>query len=283
MAIPVRPLGLSPSKIVAVHLNYRSRAEERGRTPATPSYFFKPASSLAGDGEPIVRPPGCELLCYEGEIALVIGTAARRVSVAEAERSIGWITAANDVGVYDLRWADRGSNVLAKGQDGFTPIGPRLVPAADLRLDDLTLRTFVNGSLVQEGHSSELIFPFALLIADLSRFMTLEPGDVILTGTPANSRPLSPGDVVEIEIERRRPDQQRGRRGRLAARADRRHAEGEPRDACGCARRQRATLGDRPGRRARDPPERLDGDADDTAAASRHQEPLHRGPAGDEA
>ena len=201
VAIPVRPLGLSPSKIVAVHLNYRSRAEERGRTPVTPSYFFKPASSLAGDGEPIVRPPGCELLCYEGEIALVIGTAARRVSVAEAERSIGWITAANDVGVYDLRWADRGSNVLAKGQDGFTPIGPRLVPAAELRLDDLTLRTFVNGSLVQEGRSSELIFPFALLIADLSRFMTLEPGDVILTGTPANSRPLSPGDVVEIEID----------------------------------------------------------------------------------
>jgi 5-oxopent-3-ene-1,2,5-tricarboxylate decarboxylase / 2-hydroxyhepta-2,4-diene-1,7-dioate isomerase len=198
---PARPLGLSPSKIVAVHLNYRSRAEERGRTPASPSYFFKPASSLSGDGEPIVRPSGCELLCYEGEIALVIGIAARRVSIAEAGRSIGWITAANDVGVYDLRWADRGSNVLAKGQDGFTPIGPRLVPAADLRLDDLTLRTFVNGSLVQEGHSEELIFPFALLIADLSRFMTLEPGDVILTGTPANSRPLAPGDVVEVEIE----------------------------------------------------------------------------------
>ena len=192
---------LSPSKIVAVHLNYRSRAEERGRVPTSPSYFFKPPSSLAGDGDPIVRPAGCELLCYEGEIALVIGSAARRVTVAEAERCIGWITAANDLGVYDLRWADRGSNVLAKGHDGFTPMGPRLVPAAELRLDDLTLRTFVNGTLVQEGHSSELIFPFALLVADLSRFMTLEPGDVILTGTPANSRPLSPSDVVEVEIE----------------------------------------------------------------------------------
>jgi 5-oxopent-3-ene-1,2,5-tricarboxylate decarboxylase/2-hydroxyhepta-2,4-diene-1,7-dioate isomerase len=192
---------LSPSKIVAVHLNYRSRARERGGTPATPSYFLKPPSSLAGDGDRIVRPLGCELLCYEGEIAVVIGKAARRVSVANAEKHIGWVAAANDLGVYDLRWADRGSNVLAKGHDGFTPIGPRLVPVSDIRLDDLTLRTFVNGVLVQEGHTSELLFPFAVLVADLSRFMTLEPGDVILTGTPANSRPLEPGDVVEVEVD----------------------------------------------------------------------------------
>jgi 5-oxopent-3-ene-1,2,5-tricarboxylate decarboxylase / 2-hydroxyhepta-2,4-diene-1,7-dioate isomerase len=193
------PAGLRPSKIVAVHLNYRSRAEERGRVPATPSYFFKPSSSLAGDGDLIVRPQGCELLCYEGEIALVIGTTARRVSVADAASHIGWVAAANDVGVYDLRWADRGSNVLAKGQDGFTPIAEP-VPATEVDLDNLTLRTFLNGVQVQEGNSSGLIFPFSLLIADLSRFMTLEPGDVILTGTPANSRPLSPGDVVEVEI-----------------------------------------------------------------------------------
>jgi 2-keto-4-pentenoate hydratase/2-oxohepta-3-ene-1,7-dioic acid hydratase in catechol pathway/regulator of RNase E activity RraA len=184
-----------------VHLNYRSRAEERGRVPETPSYFFKPPSSLSGDGAPIVRPPGCELLCYEGEIAIVIGRAARRVSVADAERCIGWVTAANDLGVYDYRWVDRGSNVFAKGQDGFTPIGPRLVPVEDLPLDDLVLRTFVNGALVQEARSSELVFPFAYLVADLSRFITLEPGDIVLTGTPANSRPLAPGDVVEVEVE----------------------------------------------------------------------------------
>src|SRR5262245_62780019 len=114
----------APSKIIAVHLNYRSRADERGRIPSFPSYFFKPPSSLSGDGAPIVRPQGCELLCHEGEIAVVIGTPARRVAVEEAERCIGWIAAANDLGVYDLRHADRGSNVLAKGQDGFTPIGP---------------------------------------------------------------------------------------------------------------------------------------------------------------
>jgi 2-keto-4-pentenoate hydratase/2-oxohepta-3-ene-1,7-dioic acid hydratase in catechol pathway/regulator of RNase E activity RraA len=191
---------LRPSKIIAVHLNFRSRAEERGRVPTTPSYFFKPPSSLAGDGDAILRPSGCELLCYEGEIALVIGKAARRVPIGEAESCIGWVAAANDVGVYDLRWADRGSNVLAKGQDGFTPIAAP-APAADLALDDLTLRTRVNGTVVQEGHSSDLLFPFAHLVADLSRFMTLEPGDVILTGTPANSRPLAPGDVVEVEIE----------------------------------------------------------------------------------
>jgi 5-oxopent-3-ene-1,2,5-tricarboxylate decarboxylase / 2-hydroxyhepta-2,4-diene-1,7-dioate isomerase len=196
-----RPLELSTvGKVVAVHLNYHSRAEERGRIPATPSYFLKPPSSLSADGAPIVRPAGCELLCYEGEIALVIGSAARRVSVADALAHVGWVTAANDLGVYDLRWADRGSNVLAKGQDGFTPIGPRLVPASELDLDDLAVRTYVNGALVQEGHTSELLFPFAQLVADLSRFMTLEPGDVILTGTPANSRPLEPGDTVEVEV-----------------------------------------------------------------------------------
>jgi 5-oxopent-3-ene-1,2,5-tricarboxylate decarboxylase/2-hydroxyhepta-2,4-diene-1,7-dioate isomerase len=196
-----RPLGIDAGKIVAVHLNYRSRAEERGRIPSEPSYFFKPASSLAADGDPIVRPQGCELLCYEGEVALVIGTAARRVSVEDAAAHIGWIAAANDVGVYDLRWADRGSNVLAKGQDGFTPIGPRLVPASELDLGNLVLRTYVNGEVVQEASTSELIFTFAQLVADLSRFMTLEPGDVILTGTPANSRPVEPGDVVEVEVE----------------------------------------------------------------------------------
>src|ERR1041385_4998938 len=97
------PAGLRPSKIVAVPLNYRSRAEERGRVPATPSYFFKPSSSLSGDGDTVVRPQGCELLCYEGEIALVIGTAARRVPVVDAATHIGWGAAANDRGGEDQR------------------------------------------------------------------------------------------------------------------------------------------------------------------------------------
>lgn len=192
---------LRPSKIVAVHLNYRSRAQQRGRLPVAPSYFLKPPSSLSRAGAPVVRPRGCELLVLEGEIAVVIGTRARDVTPEEGTAAVGWITAANDFGVYDLRWADRGSNVLAKGQDGFTPIGPRLVPARSLDLAALTLRTRVNGHVVQEDSAANLIFPFGALVADLARFMTLEPGDVILTGTPADAQPVAPGDVVEVEVE----------------------------------------------------------------------------------
>lgn len=192
---------LVPSKVVAVHLNYRSRAAQRGRVPEVPSYFLKPPSSLSRDGAPIVRPQGCELLVFEGEVAIVIGERTRDATPEQGAAAIGWVTAANDAGVYDLRWADRGSNVMAKGQDGFTPIGPRLVPAGELDLDALVLRTRVNGEVVQEDSTSDLLFPFGRLVADLSRFMTLEPGDVILTGTPAGSRPVEPGDVVEVEIE----------------------------------------------------------------------------------
>lgn len=195
------PLGLRPSKVIAVHLNYRSRAEERGRTPSDPSYFLKPPSSLAADGEEIVRPAGCELLNYEGEIAVVIGRPARRVAVADALSHVAGYAAANDVGAYDLRYADRGSNLMAKGQDGFTPLGPRLAPAGELDPENLVLRTYLNGEVVQEDSSANLIFPIARLLADLSRFVTLEAGDVVLTGTPANSRPMAPGDLVEVEVE----------------------------------------------------------------------------------
>lgn len=194
-------LELAPSKIIAVHLNYRSRAEERGRMPAHPSYFLKPPSSVSGNGAPVVRPRGCELLAYEGEVAVVIGASARNVSPQDALGHIGSYTAANDFGVYDLRWADRGSNLRSKGQDGFTPLGPRLVPADELDPAAISLRTLVNGELAQEGSTSELLFSFAELIADLSRFLTLEPGDVILAGTPANSRPVQPGDEVTVEID----------------------------------------------------------------------------------
>jgi 2-keto-4-pentenoate hydratase/2-oxohepta-3-ene-1,7-dioic acid hydratase in catechol pathway/regulator of RNase E activity RraA len=189
-----------PSKIIAVHLNYRSRAEERGRVPSVPSYFLKPPSSLAAAGDPIVRPPGTELLTFEGEVAVIIGTRARNVAPDAAGSHIGWYAAANDIGLYDLRWADRGSNLLSKGQDGFTPLGaPASADAVDAR--EIVLRTRVNGEVVQADTTANLIFPFELLVADVSRFVTLEPGDVILTGTPAGSRPVEPGDVVEVELE----------------------------------------------------------------------------------
>ncbi|WP_112467411.1 fumarylacetoacetate hydrolase family protein [Streptomyces triticisoli] len=194
------PLGLTPSKIIAVHLNYRSRAKERGRVPDHPSYFLKPPSSLAGSGDAILRPRGCELMGFEGEIALVIGRPARRVTPEQGWSHVKWVTAANDSGVYDLRYADRGSNLRSKGADGFTPIGPRLLEASALDPAALRLRTWVNDELVQEDTTDTLLFGFGHLIADLSRLVTLEAGDVILTGTPAGASVASPGDVVEVEV-----------------------------------------------------------------------------------
>jgi len=190
----------SPTKIIAVHVNYRSRAEQRGVTPEVPGYFIKPVSSISRSGGEIVRPPGTELLTVEGEIAAIIGTRARRVSPEQGLAHIGWFAPANDVGLADMRWADRGANLLSKGQDGFTPIGPAV--AAD-RVDpgQLRLRMLVNGALVQDDSSANLIFDFGFLIADLARFVTLEPGDVILTGTPAGAALVGPGDEIEVEVE----------------------------------------------------------------------------------
>lgn len=195
------PLGATPGKIIAVHLNYAGRARERGRTPDRPSFFLKPASSLAGTGDPVTRPPGCELLAFEGEIALVIGARARRVPPERGWQHVTWITAANDFGVYDLRYADRGSNLRSKGADGFTPVGARLLDAARVDPGALRLRTWVNGELAQDATTDELLFDFGTLIADLSDLVTLEPGDVILTGTPAGSTVTAPGDVVEVQVD----------------------------------------------------------------------------------
>jgi 2-keto-4-pentenoate hydratase/2-oxohepta-3-ene-1,7-dioic acid hydratase in catechol pathway/regulator of RNase E activity RraA len=194
------PLGDRPSKIIAVHLNFPSRAKERGRIPGHPSYFLKPPSSLAGTGDPLARPAGCELMTFEGEIALVIGRRAHRVSPAEGWDHVGWVTAANDAGVHDMKYADRGSNLRSKGADGFTPIGPRLLDARDLDPGALRIRTWVNGELVQDDTSDTLLFPFGELVADLSRMITLEVGDVILTGTPAGASVARPSDTVEVEV-----------------------------------------------------------------------------------
>lgn len=186
-------------KVIAVHINYPSRAAQRGRTPKLPSYFLKPSSSLSLSGQ-VERPAGCELLGYEGEIALIIGSPARRVSPEAAWQHVQWITASNDLGVYDLRYADKGSNLRSKGGDGFTPIGPALIAAADVDPAQLRIRSWLNSELVQDDDTSTLLFPFAQLIADLSQLITLETGDVILTGTPAGASVAVPGDVVEIEV-----------------------------------------------------------------------------------
>lgn len=195
-ALPQRP-----GKIIAVHLAYSSRAAQRGRTPASPSYFLKPSSSVAASGGTIERPAGTELLAFEGEIALVIGTDARRVPLAQAWSHVGWVTAANDLGLYDLRANDKGSNVRSKGGDGFTPLGPRLIDARTVDPTGLRVRSWVNGDLRQDATTADLIFPLAQFVADLSQHVTLERGDVILTGTPAGSSVLAPGDVVEVEVD----------------------------------------------------------------------------------
>ncbi len=190
-----------PGKIVAVHLSYTSRADQRGRRPDHPSYFFKPSSSVAITGSTIERPAGTELLAFEGEIALVIGTAARRVPPARAWDCVGWVTAANDFGLYDLRASDKGSNVRSKGGDGFTPTGPDLIDAHSVDPGALRLRTWVNGDLKQDDTTGGLLFPLAQLVADLSQHFTLEAGDIILTGTPAGSSVVVPGDIVEVEVD----------------------------------------------------------------------------------
>jgi 5-oxopent-3-ene-1,2,5-tricarboxylate decarboxylase/2-hydroxyhepta-2,4-diene-1,7-dioate isomerase len=197
---PIAPIE-QPGKIIAVHLSYRSRAEQRGRVPAHPSYFFKPSSSLSASGETLERPAGTELLAFEGEVALIIGTRTRRVSPEQGWAAVSGITAANDFGVYELRTADKGSNVRSKGGDGFTPIGPVVLPPEGIDPDAIRVRTWLNGALVQNDTTAGLLFPFGQIVADLSQLMTLHPGDVILTGTPAGSSVTVPGDTVEVEVD----------------------------------------------------------------------------------
>lgn len=191
-----------PSKIIAVHLTYRSRVEEyAARPPAQPSYFLKPPTTLNGHRGIVRRPEGTRFLNYEGELAVVIGRRMHRVSEEEVLSYVAGYTCANDIGLHDFRHADRGSMLRVKGQDGFLPLGPGLVPASEFDPENFMLRTYLNGEIVQEGGSQDMLFGVAYQLADLCRLITLEPGDVILTGTPANSRPMEPGDLVEVEID----------------------------------------------------------------------------------
>ena len=192
---------VAPTKILAVHLSYRSRIEEyRARTPRAPSYFQKPPSTLNGHRGLVRRPAGGRFLNYEGELAVVVGERMKGIAPGEALEYVGAYACANDVGLHDFRHADRGSMLRVKGQDGFLPLGPELVPASEFDPTAFTLRTYLNGRVVQETTADDLLFPVAYQLADISRLITLEPGDVLLTGTPANSRPMAPGDLVEVEI-----------------------------------------------------------------------------------
>jgi 5-oxopent-3-ene-1,2,5-tricarboxylate decarboxylase / 2-hydroxyhepta-2,4-diene-1,7-dioate isomerase len=192
---------VEPSKIIAVHLTYRSRIDEyKANTPAAPSYFLKPPNTLNGHRGEIRRPSGARFLNYEGELAVVIGRRMKGVGVDDVLDHVAGYAPANDVGLHDFRHADRGSMLRVKGQDGFLPIGPEVVPASEFDPGDFTLKTYLNGALVQEATAGDLIWGVAYQLADLCRLITLEPGDVVLTGTPANSRPMEPGDEVAVEI-----------------------------------------------------------------------------------
>ncbi len=191
----------SPSKILAVHLTYGSRVREYdARTPPEPSYFMKPPTTLNGHRRPVLMAKGARFLNYEGELAVIVGERMKGVPIDRVLDFVGGYTCANDIGMHDFRHADRGAMLRVKGHDGFLPLGPELVPAAEFDPTDYTLRTYLNGEVVQEATADDLLFTVAYQLADLCRLITLEPGDVVLTGTPANSRPMKPGDVVEVEI-----------------------------------------------------------------------------------
>ena len=191
---------VQPSKILCVHLNYESRVKEfLASLPPAPTYFHKPVTALNAHGGDVVRPPRCRFLNYEGEIAIVIGRECRHVGPDQASEYIAGFTVANDFGLHDFRDTDAGSMLRVKGSDTLCPLGPGLV--SDWDFHGKRVRTLVNGEVKQEGNTDEMMWDVHYLVADLARTITLLPGDVILSGTPANSRPVEPGDVVEVEVE----------------------------------------------------------------------------------
>ena len=188
-----------PKKIICVHLNYHSRVDEyMTRLPSAPTYFHKPTTALNTHGGNIVRPDRCQWLNYEGEIAIVIGRHCRNISQDEAGDYIAGYSVANDYGLHDFRDTDAGSMLRVKGSDTLCPVGPGLV--TDWDFHNKSIRTIVNGEVKQDGNTSEMEWDMHYLVADIARNITLEPGDILLSGTPANSRPVQPGDIVEVEV-----------------------------------------------------------------------------------
>lgn len=189
----------SPTKIICIHLNYESRRIEfRAPNLKTPTYFQKPVTAVNSHRGMLNRPADCQYLNYEGEVAAIIGRPMKNVPPEETWNYIAGFAPANDVGAQDFRDTDAGGMTRVKGMDGFCPLGPGIVRGIDVR--ESTLRTYINGHVVQEGMLSEMTFGIDYQLADLCRHITLMPGDIVLTGTPANSRPMQPGDVVEVEV-----------------------------------------------------------------------------------
>ncbi len=191
--IPVRP-----GKIIGIGRNYAAHARELGNEmPAVPILFFKPPTALIGPGDPIVLPPVSRQVEFEAEIGVVIGKRLHQADVVAAERGIGGYICVNDVTCRDLQKAD-GQWGRAKGFDSFCPVGPQVRSGLDWRALELVCR--VNGRERQRAKATEMHFSIPELVSFISGVMTLEPGDLIATGTPAGTAPLSPGDLVEVEI-----------------------------------------------------------------------------------
>lgn len=189
-----------PSKIIAVHLNYASRTEEfMTKLPSAPTYFHKPITTLNAHKGAVVRPQGCKWLNFEGEIVIVIGRTCRNVSPQEAGDYIAGYTIGNDFGLHDFRDTDAGSMLRVKGSDTLAPVGPGLVTDWDFR--NKQLRTIVNGEVKQDDSTAHMEWDMHYLVADIARTITLSPGDMLFSGTPAFSRPVEPGDIVEVEVE----------------------------------------------------------------------------------
>ncbi len=189
---------IRPGKIIGVGRNYRAHAEELGNPmPAQPIIFFKPTSGLIDPGMPIVLPAMSQKVEAEAEIGIVVLERLRHITVGQAERARIGFTCVNDVTARDLQKVD-GQWSRAKGFDTFCPIGPRVVEGLDWRLLEVICR--VNGREVQRGKAGDMAFPIPFLLSFISQVMTLEPGDVIATGTPAGTTVLASGDVVEVEV-----------------------------------------------------------------------------------
>jgi 5-oxopent-3-ene-1,2,5-tricarboxylate decarboxylase/2-hydroxyhepta-2,4-diene-1,7-dioate isomerase len=189
-----------PTKIIAVHLNYASRTEEfMTKLPPAPTYFHKPITALNSHKAGVVRPAGCKWLNYEGEIVIVIGRTCRNVSPAQAADYIAGYTIGNDYGLHDFRDTDAGSMLRVKGSDTLAPVGPGVVTDWDFR--GKGIRTLVNGVAKQDSTTAEMEWDMHYLVADIARTITLVPGDLLFSGTPAFSRPVQPGDIVEVEVE----------------------------------------------------------------------------------
>jgi 2-keto-4-pentenoate hydratase/2-oxohepta-3-ene-1,7-dioic acid hydratase in catechol pathway len=189
-----------PTKIIGIGRNYVEHAAELGNeVPKQPLLFLKPPSSVIGDGDAIVLPPESTHVEFEGEIGVVIGKRIHRASEATARAAIAGITCVNDVTARDLQRSEE-QWTRAKGFDSFCAMGPKVVPVDPGRLAALEVRTRVNGVERQRGRASDMVFAIPMLVAYVSQVMTLEPGDLITTGTPSGTQQLHPGDVVEVEI-----------------------------------------------------------------------------------